>query len=508
MRDRPRVVAVVLLVLGLAAAGCTGGGRAARPAAGASAGAGQRLGWGACAAPDAGAEGATLRPDAQCAWLTVPVDYGAPDKGTVRIRLARVQAADPARRLGSLVFNPGGPGEAGAAMVAGGVFEPTGPVLDRYDLVGFDPRGTGRSAPIRCPEGTGGDLIPRTPEQADAEYRAAAAQGEECRRAAGPLLAHMDSVTVARDLDLLRAALGESRLTYLGYSYGTYIGQHYAHLFPGRVGRFVLDGVVDPGADQVTTARADLVSLGASFASFARACAAAGCPLGRSEAEITRRTTDFVRGLDAHPLPGPEGSRLTTGLAVQGVREPLYQAARWPDLSQALLEAMRGRPGGLIELAVERTSRLGGGAPGAGEPAVDPTMARNAVECLDRPGPRGPGALLPLIQEFDRASPLFGATVGAGLFRCAAWPFGPTGRAEPLGAPQALAMLLVSWTTDPATPLANAERVRRTLGTASLVERAGTGHTAYAGGSPCTDAAVEAFLVEGRQPAQRVHCPA
>ncbi|MEU7133585.1 alpha/beta hydrolase [Streptomyces sp. NPDC046261] len=475
--------------------------------------AGQRLAWEACSTEDAGRAGATLRRDADCAWLTVPVDYSAPDGQSIRIRLARVRAAG-AQRLGPLVFNPGGPGEAGAAMVAGGVFEATSRVMGRYDLVGFDPRGIGRSAPLKCPQGAGGDLIPRTREQVEAEFKAAAEQGEDCRKAGGALLAHMDTVSVARDLDVLRAALGESRLHYLGISYGTYLGQHYAHLFPGRVGRFVLDGVVDPGTDLTQTARNDVTSLDDSFASYARACAALHCPLGRTPGEIVARTTAFVRDLDAHPVPAPEGGRLTTGLAVQGIRAPLYRSDRWPDLTRALLDAMAGRPGALIGLALEQvqvqaeTSEGSEKAGSGGRAPVDPTMARNAVDCLDKPGPRSAAELLADLGEFERTSPLFGATVATAMFHCAAWPLAPTGRAEPLAAPGAPAMVLVSWAVDPATPLSNAETVRGNLGTASLVVRGGTGHSAYASGSDCTDGAVDAFLVGGRLPPPKAECSA
>ncbi|MFI9240544.1 alpha/beta hydrolase [Streptomyces sp. NPDC053079] len=535
MRERAGAVGVVVAVLVLVAGGCVAGGgergSRASPVPASSAPrdpqqrgvpelpaviAGQQLAWEACSAEDAGRAGATLRRDADCSWLTVPVDYGAPGEQIIRLRVARVRAAG-AQRLGSLVFNPGGPGEAGAAMVAGGVFEATARVMDRYDLVGFDPRGIGRSAPLKCPQGAGGDLIPRTREEVDAEFRAAAEQGENCRKASGALLAHMDTVSVARDLDVLRAALGESRLHYLGISYGTYIGQHYAHLFPGRVGRFVLDGVVDPATDQTQTARNDVKSLDDSFASYARACAALHCPLGGTSEEIVARTTAFVRDLDAHPVPAPEGGRLTTGLAVQGIRAPLYQSDRWPDLTRALVEAMAGRPGALIALAVEQVqvqtqtsegSDKSNKAASGNRAPVDPTMARNAVDCLDKPGPRSAAELLADLGEFERTSPLFGATVAAAMFHCAAWPLAPTGRAEPLTAPGAPAMVLVSWAVDPATPLSNAEAVRRNLRTASLVVRGGTGHSAYASGSGCTDRAVDEFLVGGRLPPTKAECSA
>lgn len=466
----------------------------------------QHLTWEHCTPDDTGLRSPTLRPDADCAWLTVPVDYADPGKSTLKIRVARVRAPTPDRRLGSLVFNPGGPGEAGAQMIAGGAFEATGAVMGRYDLIGFDPRGIGRSAPLKCPEGAGGDLIPRTREQADAEFKAAADQGENCRKAAGALLAHMDTVSVARDLDLLRASLGERTLNYLGYSYGTYIGQHYAHLFPGRVGRFVLDSVVDPGTDQVQTARDDVRALGDSFASYARNCAQNQCPLGGTPEEVVAKTTDFVRGLDAHPVPGPAGSRLTTGLAAQGIREPLYQADRWPDLTAALTQAMAGSPGALIALAAEQVQSARGEE--TEETDADPTMARNAVDCLDKPGPRTAAELLVHLAEFEKSSPLFGASVAATMFHCAAWPIAPTGKAEPLTAPGAPPVVLVSYAVDPATPLANAQTVRKNLGSASLVVRDGTGHAAYGSGSECTDQAVETFLTDGTLPPTDLRCPA
>lgn len=534
MRTRPGRIAVVMVTAAFVAGGCVAGGGGSGGKTGPPAPSGgpdgprraappgppvpgvpreiarQRLDWAPCGPEDASEGVQQPLPDAECSWLTVPLDYAVPHKSTIKVRVARVRAPAGARRLGSLVFNPGGPGEAGAALVADGTFAATPEVSDRYDLVGFDPRGVHRSAPLICPARDGGsDLIPRTRQSMDAEFKIAAERAADCRKATGALMAHMDTVSVARDLDLLRAALGEDRLDYLGVSYGTYIGQHYARLFPDRVGRFVLDGVVDPGADQAQTAREDVKAISESFASYARTCAANDCSLGGTPDDVTTTTTDFVRGLDAHPVPGPDGARLTTAVAAQAIRDSLYQDAKWPELTQALVDAMNGDPEPLMRLGPYGGRLTGQGPAGeTGGPAADPAMARSAIDCLDRPGPRSPDDILGYLGEFEKASPLFGSTVATAMVHCAAWPITPTGKAEPLSAPGAPAMVLVSYAVDPATPLVNARAVRTNLGAGSLVVRAGTGHSAYANGSECTDRAVGTFLVSGKLPPAELDCGA
>ncbi|MGW6705900.1 alpha/beta hydrolase [Streptomyces sp. NPDC054956] len=525
-----------LAVAALATAGCSAGAADAPRDGAASKGAGgtalpalparfaqQQPHWTPCG-PDVVKD---ALPGAECTWIEVPVDYAAPAKESIELRVSRVKAEDRAGRLGSLLHNPGGPGAGAAADVASGAWKPGDKASARYDLVGFDPRGIGDSAPVGCPTGKnapqGADLtrMPRTEAEADKAFAEAGARAKACQKASGPVFAHMDTASVARDLDIIRTVLGDAKLTYVGTSYGTYIGQKYAQLFPDRVGRLVLDGVVDPGRDMRQVTDLDVTVTQAEFQRYAEECAAGGrCPLGATGDEVVSRVTAFVQSLDGKPLPGPDGEELTTTVATDAVTKLLPRKEDWPLLTRALAAGLAGNATPLMSLTKDngtpdggdpgdtagRGRAVGGVAPRA-DADFNSDIAQMAVLCLDSKAPRTARELLDAAETLAGKSPLFGRTNAWSMVDCAAWPVPPAGGPERITAAGAPPVLLVSYTHDVATPLDNARAVQADLGNASLIIREGTGHGAYMSGSACTDRFVDDYLVEGVLPPKTANCP-
>lgn len=525
----------VLATVALTATACSSGGtsRAAATPSGTAVGAesaavpalparftAQKIAWTACGedvAKDA-------LPEAECGWVEVPVDYAAPDKETIRLRLSRIKAKDQGRRIGSLLNNPGGPGVGGAADVATGAWQPGDAVMARYDVIGFDPRGTGESAPITCPEaketsGVGSSgFLPRTRAEAEEHFAAAADHAKACQKASGPVFGHMDSESVARDMDVMRAVLGDTKLTYVGTSYGTFIGQKYAQLFPARVGRLVLDSVVDPGRDMRQVTDQDVKVTREGFERYAKDCAGrGGCPLGATAEAAVAKATRLVTGLDDRPLPGGDGEEVDSGAAADAITKVVFQKKEWPKLTRALAAALSGDGKPLARLGEEdkenkdkpggqRSGRVRSPRPRA-DADSNSDIAQSAVLCLDGKAPRSAGEVFEAAEELARTSPMFGRSQAWSMVECAAWPVPPTGRVEPITAPGAPPLLLLSYTLDAATPLENARAVQKNLGTASLVIRQGAGHGAYVSGSVCTDRHVDAYLVDGTVPPKNTRCP-
>ncbi|WP_189953988.1 alpha/beta hydrolase [Streptomyces alanosinicus] len=475
----------------------------------------QKIDW-------AGCQGITSEPvaGAECGWVEVPVDYAAPGTDTLKLRVSRVKAQDHGRRLGSLLYNPGGPGAPGAVDVAEGSWQAGKEARARYDLVGFDPRGLGASSPIECPDGAPQEPedTPRTVAEAEKAFAAARGLARSCQKGSGMVLAHMDSVSVARDLDVLRSVLGDRRLNYTGISYGTFLGQQYMKLFPDKVGRMVLDGVVNPARDMRQVALLDVRTAEEALRRYAGHLVAQGdLRLGATPEDVIQRITGLVADLERSPLTGPEGRRLTDSTVSAHLRTATRQE-NWRPLTDALVAATHGDAGAFDRMDEE-------GAAGAGEDGTggaDETtpqqekqerteaMGNAAVLCLDSRGaPTSPREMLDTADEFARKSPLFGRGFAWQMLDCATWPVAATGKTEPITARTAPPVLLVSYTDDPQTPLENARAVHRQLAHSSLLVRTGQGHGAYASQTPsaCTDRVVDAYLVGGRLPEDAANCP-
>lgn len=448
----------------------------------------------------------------ECSTVMVPADWAEPDGPTIDVAVARRLATDPEARIGSLLYNPGGPGVSGAQLVRDfGAQLVTPEVLARYDLVGFDPRGVGDSAPIDCLEDEELDAYLAYDVEAETDEGLAdlAEQAQEfadgCAASAGPLLAHLDTPSAARDMDVLRAALGEERLTYLGKSYGTLLGAHYAEQFPQRVGRLVLDGALDPanGYDDVVLGQAGGLEL--AFRNYLQACldgeTSDECPVRGSVDEAAQQVQQVIAQAEEQPLTTGSDRELTVSLAVTGIITPLYDDASWPVLDEALAAALVGDGAPLLRLADLYAGRNADGS-------YDSNLleAFTAINCLDYAVDDAPDAMRALEDQLAQESPTFGPYLAYGELTCGLWPEEPVRASEPIAASGAAPILVVGTTGDPATPYQWSQALAEQLESGRLLTYEGEGHTAYARASACVDAAVDGYLLDGVLPGEGATC--
>ncbi|POX46004.1 alpha/beta hydrolase [Streptomyces sp. Ru72] len=483
-------IAAALLVAGCGGGSSGGGGTSGLPSSLTS----QKLDWGRCKGTSAPSG------DWQCATLKAPLDWAKPGGETIGLALIRSRA-DGGDRIGSLLFNFGGPGGSGVSMMPS--FASTVSTLhERYDLVSWDPRGVGASEGIRCRSdraiqaAESIDVTPDDTAEEKAYLNDAAAFGKGCAKAAGKLLGHVSTADTARDMDLMRQVLGDRTTHYFGISYGTELGGVYAHLFPKNVGRMVLDAVVDPTADSVGHAKNQALGFQRALDDYLRST-------GQDPKQGSKKITELLRRTDAKPLPTSSGRELTQTLAVTGIVLPLYSKHAWPMLTSALQAAEAGDGSGLLALADSYNERDSSGHYGT------TTHAQRVISCLDdrqRPTPESVKKLLP---EFERISPVFGDFLGwdtAGW--CHDWPVAGQFDHPVVSAPGAAPVLLVGNTGDPATPYEGARKMADGLGKGVGVELTwkGEGHGAYGNGSTCVDSAVNAYLLNGTVPKDGTLC--
>ncbi|MEU9009612.1 alpha/beta hydrolase [Streptomyces sp. NPDC048479] len=508
-----RTSALVLATAGLLISGCTGGSSSPSASESASSGGGggaaptaalkpyyaQQLKWRPCGVPGF-----------DCATMKAPLDYAKPDGDSVKLAVARKKATGPGKRLGSLVVNPGGPGGSGVSYLQGyaGIGYPE-PVRARYDMVSVDPRGVARSEPVECLSGKEMDAytqVDQTPDDAAETTRLATSLkgfAVGCEKRSGTILPHVSTVEAARDMDILRAVLGDEKLTYVGASYGTFLGATYAELFPDRVGRLVLDGAMDPSLASQQMNRDQTAGFETAFQSFAADCVKEkDCPLGtESAADASNRLKAFFATLDAKPVPTGESRELGESLATTAVIAAMYDESAWPQLRKALAQAMNGDGAPLLSLADSYYEREGDGS------YANLMYANAAVNCLDLPpaftDPKGVQSALP---EFEKASPVFGKGFAWASLNCAYWPTPATGAPHRIEAKGAAPIVVVGTTRDPATPYKWAQGLAGQLSSGRLLTYDGDGHTAYGRGSDCIDTAINTYLLEGTAPADNKRC--
>ncbi|MFI5570421.1 alpha/beta hydrolase [Streptomyces sp. NPDC051740] len=454
-------------------------------------------------------------PGFQCATLKVPLDYAEPAAGDVRLALTRKKATGPGKRLGSLLVNPGGPGGSaiGYVQAYAGIGYPAG-VRARYDMVAVDPRGVARSEPVECLDGTGMDAFTRTditPDDAKetgalvASYKKFA---EGCGADAPKLLRHVSTVEAARDMDIVRAALGDEKLNYVGASYGTFLGATYAGLFPDRAGRLVLDGAMDPSLPARRLNLEQTEGFDTAFTAFAKDCVRrSDCPLGgrgTAPGQVGKNLKTFFEELDARPVPtgDADGRRLTESLATIGVIAAMYDEGAWQQLREALTAAMKENDGaGLLLLSDSYYERDAHGD------YSNLMFANAAVNCLDLPPAfDSPDEVRKALPAFEKASPVFGEGLAWASLNCAYWPVRATGEAQRIEAKGAAPIVVVGTTRDPATPYRWAESLAGQLSSARLLTYEGDGHTAYGRGSACIDSAINTYLLDGTPPKDGKRC--
>ncbi|QCX28754.1 alpha/beta hydrolase [Nocardioides jishulii] len=441
-----------------------------------------------------------------CGWLKVPLDYADPEGEQIELRLLKRDAAT-GERIGSLVVNPGGPGAPGTeyAAAAQNVFRK--PILDHFDIVGFDPRGTGASSPIDCLSDAdldayvAADPAPDTPAGVKQLQESNRAFFAGCREKSGALVDHVSTVEVARDMDVLRAALGQSSLDYFGASYGTALGATYAELFPERVGHFVLDGAVDVSADTLEKSLVQAGGFETALRAYVKNCVDSGdCRLGDSVDEGMATISDLIERISRKPLPGQGDRKLTAGLAFYGVVMPLYNRAYWPMLDLALAKALDGDGSGLLETADLYTSR---DADGYRDNSLEAIVA---INCLDDPEFVPASEVPARFAEFEKVSPTFGKVFAWGLTGCAGFDGKAAAEELVIDGKGAAPILVVGTTRDPATPMVWAEELADQLDSGVLVRRDGDGHTAYNAGNNCVDEVIEDYLLNGKVPEDGVSC--
>ena len=457
----------------------------------------QQLAWSSCEDGD------------ECATLTVPIDYAHPGAGSIDLALLRVPAARPDERVGSLVVNPGGPGAPGTdyAAAAGQVFRQ--PLLDHFDIVGFDPRGTGDSDPVDCISDSELDtFLAADPVPDDAAETTDLVSSlrdfyQGCVDNSDALVGHVTTVEAARDMDVLRAALGESTLTYLGASYGTKLGATYADLFPDKAGRLVLDGAVDVALGSRELALGQAAGFERALRSYVQNCVdqTEGCFLGDSVEQGLARITAFLDQVDGTPLPTSDGRELAIGNAFYGIVAPLYNRDYWFLLSQALTEAFDGNGTTLMQLSDLYASRGSDGSY-----TDNSAEAIYAINCLDDPYFITPAEVPAQIPAFEKASPTFGDVFAWGLVACDGIQVKATEKDADITAAGAPPIVVVGTTRDPATPYEWAVSLADELESGVLVSRDGDGHTGYNSGNACVDEAIESYLIDGTVPQDGLQC--
>jgi pimeloyl-ACP methyl ester carboxylesterase len=427
----------------------------------------------------------------QCGTVVVPVDYANPGGPTLELALIRRPAGNRGQRIGTLLVNPGGPGSSGVRRVRRG-FVVSPEVADRFDVVGFDPRGIGESTPITCgsavPAFRAADLAPDTPEEQAALDAAASAVASECAASEGVRLAHLGTIDVAHDVEVIRRSIGEAQVSFVGLSYGTLIGMLWAEAYPTSVRALVLDGVVDPSTGGDATSEAQLDAIDAIVDDIAARCASeAACPV-TDDGGLLAAYDELARRIEAGA--GAPAGIGPTQLAYAALYAT-YGVEYWSRLWAAVDDGLRGDFDGVADMAGSFTGLV----------AYAPFAL---VTCLDTPHAAGPEAWLADATEAAERSPRFGAVLANELLPCAYWPasrFVPHDVAAP-GTPP---ILVLGSTGDAATPYSQAERVARTLDSGALLTIEIDGHVAL-GDSDCATAAATRYLVDLTVPAPETRC--
>ena len=432
----------------------------------------------------------------ECATLSPPLDYDHPDGRTAKLALIRLRASGPpTARIGSVFVNPGGPGASAVAFAraARSFIRPA--VLARFDVVAFDPRGTGASSPIVCERGPDLDAyfaVDPTPDDAAERQRLIDVSrrfAEDCAARVGALLGHVDTRTAARDMDYVRAAIGDDKVSYLGYSYGTLLGAMYADLFPARVRAFVLDGAIDPALDVEQINRQQAAGFERSFNAFFADCAAhASCPL-QADGDPHTVFDALDARLDTTPLV--VGARTVgSGELFLAVVSALYRQSDWASLAAALHAAdSAGDGAALLRMADEYTQRQPDGSYGS------LLSANAAVNCIDRPWSTNVADYDADAESFKAESPEFGAALAYGSLICAFWKVAPVDRQRPLRAAGAAPILVVGTTDDPATPYVWAQSLASELESGRLLTNHAQGHTSLSAPNACVTDAVTAYVL-------------
>lgn len=471
---------IVVLALALAGFACSSSTRT-------SAQASTTIGWESCG-------------NIECATFNVPLDYANPAGKTIELSLIRIKARKPDQRIGVLMANPGGPGASANDFVRIWRGLLAGEIRDKFDIVSFDPRGVGESSPILCHDNLQ-ELVAADPDpDTDAEWQEAEKVAKDfadgCQQKYGDILPYLGTKNVARDMDRILEALGEQQLNYIGYSYGTTIGAVYADMFPTHVRSMVLDGGTDLSLDFEDVNRTQMIGFERALSAYLADCQAKSCLTSDPRAALKA----IMAKAEAKPIPAPGADRPAgPGEVELGILSALYSKQTWNFLTRALQDAQNGDGTGLVRLTDQYLQRESNGD------YPNLIEANAAVNYVDEECPKDPESYKAMAADFVKDAPTFGASAATSGLTCAYWK----AKADPLTAPVAKGappIVVIATTNDPATPYEWGKALSQQLSTGVLLTHRGEGHTIYAQGDSCIDAAVNAYLLTVAAPAQGTSC--
>lgn len=447
-----------------------------------------------------------------CAKIRVPVDYTKPTGDTFTLALRKVPATDPSKRIGSLLINPGGPGGSGVQYAQYSSFLFSKTLRSAYDIIGFDPRGIAGSDAVACLTNDQMDLLfaedptPDTPAERHKLLSDTDAVTKSCAARGGNRARHMSSTEVAKDMDIIRALVGDTKLNYYGVSYGTFLGALYADLFPQRVGRFVLDSALSPNQTELEQTQYDIQGFEASMDAFIGWCVKRDdCALGRDAKAAPGKLVDLLDHVDQHPLTTTKGGLTSIGEGWVGfsIFMTLYSESTWPTLNRGLAQAIGQGKGDILltygSQVVERDAK-GRYADSSYLQAMIP------VRCADWPRTPDTPALEAEHRKLQAAHPLWARLTGELYDNCRAWPGPgrqPTGKRIGVGAAP---ILVIGNLRDPATPIGGTRQLAKDLASGVLVTSDNDGHGTYLSGNSCIDRVVDDYAIHGTVPKSGTAC--
>ncbi|MGD2203693.1 alpha/beta hydrolase [Microbacterium maritypicum] len=442
-----------------------------------------------------------------CTDVTAPLDWEDPGKGEITLSVVRHRAEGTP--VGSLLTNPGGPGASGVDLILNSLDYAVGAdLIENFDVIGFDPRGVGASTAVTCYDAPQMDeylySIPAA-ARGTAEWEAELldshkAFAEACDANSGGILPYITTVNAARDMDLIRAVLGDKQLNYLGYSYGTFLGATYAKLYPEKAGRLVLDGAIDPAVPGLEVGATQALGFESALRAYMQDCLDSGeCPFNGTVDEAMTDLGALLASVDSTPLKSGDGRMLGADSLMTAIIAALYSQDSWGYLTQALDEALQGDPTSALFLADFYNGRENGTY------TDNSAEAFRAYNCMDYPVEDDPAAEAAINAKIAQGAPTI-APYWTGPDSCSVWPYPPTGTRGEIKAEGAGPILVIGTTNDPATPYEWSESLANQLEEGILITRVGEGHTGYNKGNACVDDAVEAFLLDDVVPEDGLRC--
>lgn len=443
----------------------------------------------------------------RCAKVKVPMDYSHPEGQSIELAVVKLPASGT--KKGSLLINPGGPGGSGYDMVADSSSLFSSKLRGSYDIVGFDPRGVKRSAPVKCISDAAMDEERQQDYDLDTNAGLAAYETQnksdvaQCVKNTGDVLGFVDTVSSVKDMDILRGVLNEQKLDYLGFSYGTKLGASYADLFPSKVGKFVLDGALDPTLTVETLGMGQAKAFEAALHSWAEQCVqSADCPVRGTADEAVQQIRDLNASYEKTPQKTQDGRLLTGSGFSSGLSLAMYSTDLWDVLQKALTDAFNGDPNAMMSLADYAADR----DPNTGKYSSNSAFAFTAINCLDYQMTTDITALRAESKALQAASPTFGKYLGYSGLTCKDWPYKSKVTPHPIAAKGTGPIVVIGTTRDPATPYQWAQALRKQLASGVLVTWDGDGHTAYGRSNACVQNAVDSYFVDGSTPKDGLQC--